>query len=132
MQSSLFQLLITKTIMLTLLDLHSGLICQNCISVLGDGRGGRNGAFAFHEYRKKKKRYKIHLCFTASSSQAPSQRTDQLTLLVTLKPCCSANAGSQSLHAMKMEYERLQIVSVFVLPALGKESSRTAEYSQPF
>lgn len=72
MQSSLFQLLVTKTIMLTLLDLHSGLICQNCILVLGDGKGGRNGAFAFHEHRKKKKkRYKIHLCFHSLFQPSP-------------------------------------------------------------
>lgn len=73
MQSSLFQLLITKTIMLTLLDLHSGLICQNCILVLGDGRGGKNGAFAFHEYREKKPKNHKGIKFSCFSQSLPAE-----------------------------------------------------------
>lgn len=59
---------------------------------IGSGRWkGEEEMVHLLSMREEKERYKIHLYFTVSSSQAPSQCTDPLMLLATLKHRCSAN-----------------------------------------
>lgn len=51
--------------------------------------------FMITKNKKYKKRYKNHLCFMLSSSQAPSRCSEPSMLPVTLQPRCSASSGAR-------------------------------------